>query len=193
MEVKLTRSGERWYSLTIERHDLPPLEFSGPGYDPLMPHDVQHMIVESELGLSRGVFGFLAAGGEAGGAHRLAPGEDRRTFARRRAKAGRRDRKMLRDGARDEGALSEAATYVCWYEWLRRSHVPERRARAAAMAETARSILSSMPDDTRATFTQDLFARVCARMDQLSARWARLAIGESFSVEWTARPAPRRR
>lgn len=92
---------------------------------------------------------------------------------------------MLRGGERNEGGISEMATYVCWYEWLRRSAVPKRRARAAAMAETARSILGSLTHEARAAFSEDLFARVGARMDQLSARWASLAIGGSFSVEWT--------
>lgn len=32
-----------------------------PGYDPLMPHDLLHLIVESELGLTRGIFGQLAS------------------------------------------------------------------------------------------------------------------------------------
>jgi hypothetical protein len=53
MEVKFRRTGERRYALTIHRENLPPLEFGGPGYDPLMPHDLQHLIVESELGSTK--------------------------------------------------------------------------------------------------------------------------------------------
>jgi len=170
---------------------MPPLEFGGPGYDALMPHDLQHLIVESELGLQHGVFGFMAAGGQSGGSPHLAAGEDRRAAARRRAKGARRDKNMLRDGGRDEGPLSERATYLCWYEWLRRSRDPALRERAASMAEMAKKIFSVVPDHERKLFTEGFFARTCARMDELSTQWRRLAIGESFSVPWTVRAARR--
>ena len=192
MEVQFRRTGERRYALTIVRAGLLPLEFGGPGYDPWMPHDLQHLIVESELGLTRGVFGFMAAGGDAGGPSTLAAGEDRRAASRRRAKAARRDKQMLRRGARDEGAASERATYICWYEWLRRSPDPALRKRAAAMAEIARKGLAEMPEHEREAFTEAFFARVCARMDELSAKWRRLAIGEAFSVEWSVRSESRK-
>ena len=39
MEVHFRRTGDRRYALTIVRKDLPPLQFGGPGYDPIMPHD----------------------------------------------------------------------------------------------------------------------------------------------------------
>lgn len=191
MEVQFRRVGERRYALRILRENLPPLEFGGPGYDPLMPHDLQHLIVESELGLAHGVFGFMAAGGQAGGPDHLAAGEDRRTAARRRAKAKRRDHKMLRKGGRDDGPASERATYICWYEWLRRSGDPERRKRAASMAETVRATLDGMPDDERRAFTEAFFTQVCARMDELSAKWSSLEVGDAFSVEWTVRAARR--
>jgi hypothetical protein len=185
MEVRFRRTGERRYTVTVYRENLPPLEFGGPGYDPLMPHDLQHLIVESELGLTHGIFGFMAAGGHAGGAAHLAPGEDPRQAKRRRAKASRRDKKMLRRGGRDDGPASECAAYICWYEWLRRSEDPKRQRRAAAMAQEVKHGLGGMSDTERQAFTEEFFTRVCSRMDDLSARWAKLEIGDSFSVEWT--------
>jgi hypothetical protein len=92
---------------------------------------------------------------------------------------------MLRNGGRDDGPASERATYICWYEWLRRSKKPERRKRAATMAEGVKHALAGMPERERQAFTEEFFTRVCARMDELSAKWARLEIGDSFSVEWT--------
>lgn len=181
MDVEFRRTGERRYALTVYRENLPPFEIRAPGYDPLMPHDLQHMIVESELGMTRGIFGFLAAGGHAGGpAH---PGEDRRAMSRRRAKGARRDRRMLARGARDQGDASERAAFICWYEWLRRSPDLACRKRAAEMATYVR-----LSEADRLVFTDELFARVCARMDELGAKWASLAIGESFTVPWTVRP-----
>ncbi len=193
MDVEFRRTGERRYALAVHRKDLPPFEIGGPGYDPIMPHDLQHFIVESELGLTHGIFGFLAAGGDAGGAPHLGAGEPPRAATRRRAKAARRDRKLLRRGGRDDGPASERATSICWYEWLRRSRDPERRARAAALAERAKNVLAVMPAREREAFTEELFTRVCARMDELSARWADLDVGESFSVAWTVPAGPRRR
>ena len=191
VEVQNRRTGERRYTVTILRANMPRLEFGGPGYDSLMPHDLQHMVVESELGLTHGVFGFMAAGGQAGGVAHLAPGEDRRAAARRRAKAQKRDKRMLRNGERDDGPVSERATYICWYEWLRRSDDPERCKRAASMAETVRSTLTGMSEHERQAFTEEFFTRVCARMDELSAKWSSLRVGDSFSVEWTVQPSGR--
>jgi hypothetical protein len=34
-----------------------------PGYDPRLPHDMAHFVVENELGITGGVFGQLAQGG----------------------------------------------------------------------------------------------------------------------------------
>src|SRR5262249_26465465 len=118
MEIEFCRTGERRYALRVHRDDRPPLEIGGPRYDPFMPRALQQFIVESELGLGRGIFGFLAAGGD-GGSTVAAAGEDRRAQARRRARAKRRGGKLLRRGARDDGPASERATYLCWYEWLR--------------------------------------------------------------------------
>ena len=64
MEVHFRRTGERRYAVIINRKDLPIVEKDpAPGFDPLIPHNLMHLVVESELGLSRGIFGQLASGG----------------------------------------------------------------------------------------------------------------------------------
>lgn len=191
MRIELRRTGERRYALTIHREGLPPHELPAPGYDRILPHDLVHLIVESELGLEHGIFGFFAAGGDAGGSPHLVAGEKPRQAARRRAKAARRDRGLLRRGGRADGDRSERAAYVCMYEWLRRSRDPAQRARAAQMADGIRVALGGMSDDERRSFSAERLARVCARMDELGAAWSRLQIGESFAVEWTLRRNPR--
>ncbi|HEX6837082.1 MAG TPA: hypothetical protein VF334_10945 [Polyangia bacterium] len=191
MNVEFRRTGERRYTVIAHRRGRPPVEIGGPGFDAIMPHDLVHFIVESELGLEHGIFGFIAAGGDAGGSPHLVAGESARAAARRRNKAARRDRTMLRRGERDDGDRSERAGYVCMYEWHRRSRDPARRARAAEMADGVRVTLDGMRDDERRAFGAERIAAVCARMDELSARWSRLAIGESFLVEWTVRRNPR--
>lgn len=184
MDVEFRRTGERRYAVTIHRDGLQALEFGGPGYDRWMPHDLQHLIVESELGLTRGIFGYMAAGGHAGARTR---DDDPRSAKRRRAKSAKQDVRRLRDGERADADASERATYLCWYEWLRRSTDPERRRRAAAMAETAAHMLGTMPEPERRALSDEAIARICARMDELSACWSSLAIGDAFTVTWTVR------
>lgn len=176
MEVVFRRVGARRYSVVVLRKGLPPHEFGGPGYDDKMPHDLQHFIVERELGIKHGIFGFLAAGGEGGGD----PHEVGRAASRRRRKAKRRDQRMKRRGARVEGNASEHAAGTCWFEWLRRSGDPA----AATIAERMATTVSKMAEDAQRQYGDEALTRVCACMDELSAKWSRLAIGESFTEAW---------
>jgi hypothetical protein len=181
MEVQFRRTGERRYAITIYRKNLAPVEMNpAPGYDPLMPHDLLHLVVESELGLRRGIFGQIAEGGHAGTFHHIpAEAENRREAARRRRRAAKRGDKLLREG-REEAELSERATYLCLYEWLARSTDPTRRKRAVQMAPKPQSTVDSR-------ISEELLVRICARLDELSARWASLAIGQSLAVDWPSR------
>ena len=176
MEVVFRRDGARRYSVIVLREGLPPQVVGGPGYDDKMPHDLQHFIVERELRIEHGIFGFLAAGGEASGD----PHEVGRAASRRRRKARRRDQRMKRRGARAEGDASEHAAGFCWFEWLRRSRDP----RAATIAESMATTVSKMAEDAQRRYGDEALARVCACMDELSAKWSRLAIGESFTEVW---------
>jgi hypothetical protein len=181
MEVEFTRTGERRYKVTVFRDGLPAHETDGPGYDARMPHDLQHFIVERELGLKHGIFGFLAAGGETGGDER----EPGRAASRRRRKGKHRDQRMMRRGERADDDASEAAAFLCWCEWLRRSG----DLRAKELAEKIASTPARIADEARRLYGEQSVARVCACMDELGARWSRLAIGESFTVPW--RPSER--
>ena len=176
MEVEFRRTGERRYTVTVFREGLPPHQLGGPGYDPKMPHDLQHFIVERELGIEHGVFGFLAAGGETQGDER----EPGRAASRRRRRGKRRDKRMLRRGERADGDASETATFLCWCEWLRRSG----DARARELAEQIASTPARVMDEARRRYGEESLARVCACMDELGARWSRLAVGESITVPW---------
>jgi hypothetical protein len=176
VEVAFKRTGERRYTVTVFRDGLPPHEFGGPGYDAKMPHDLQHFIVERELGIKHGIFGFLAAGGESRGDER----EHGREASRRRRKGKRRDERMIRQGKRADGDSSEAAAFLCWCEWLRRSG----DARVKEVAEKISSTPARVAEEARRLYGDESLARVCACMDELSDRWSRLAIGESFTVPW---------
>ena len=85
------RVGQRRYAIEAKRPSFTDVEMNpAPGYNEWMPHDLMHLVVEAQLGLTRGVFGQLAAGGDAGTFHpTLVPKQGPRETARvrRRLKA----------------------------------------------------------------------------------------------------------
>jgi hypothetical protein len=91
MQVEFHKTAERRYAILIRREGLPDLKMDpAPGFDPLMPHDLLHFLVEQELGLRRGIFGQLAHGATAG-TFRLAPSDasNNRAASRLRRKSQR--------------------------------------------------------------------------------------------------------
>jgi hypothetical protein len=185
MKVQFRRTGAHRYAITIYREGLQPVAMDpAPGYDPIMPHDLLHFVVESELGLRLGIFGQVASGGNAGTFHPVATaGSSHRETARLRRRATKRGAKLLREG-RHQAAQSERAAYICWYEWLARSDDSGRRRLAAQMATQAKTIRNrQLPAEDRA-LTEHVLARVCSRLNDLSAQWANLNVGESFTIAW---------
>jgi hypothetical protein len=119
MILHFLRTGEKRYAIEVERNGLPALEMNpAPGYDPLVPHDMMHLVVEAVLGLERAVFGQIASGGDAGSFHMKQGGAGSgREASRRRRKQKQRGAK-LRDLEAGDFGISERATYVCWQVWL---------------------------------------------------------------------------
>ena len=165
MQVQFRRSGERRYAVRVARSGLPALERdSAPGFDDQMPHDLVHFVVERELGLRQGIFGQLAAGGNAGlFLPTSTEARDRRGSARERRALLKRSEKLALAG-RDDGAASEAAAAVALMAW--RTHRRGGRFAAPAWIGTER------------------LRRICEQMDVLSAQWMRLDVGDSMSVDW---------
>src|SRR5215510_8169676 len=133
MIVAFRRTGEKRYAVEALREGLPVVEMNpAPGYDRQIPHDMMHMVVESQLGLTRGIFGQLAAGGNAG-TFQLSMQRDQssREAKRARKRVTKRGRKLLKNG-RDDCIQSERAAYICWLEWRARSSSREMRNTAAA-------------------------------------------------------------
>src|SRR5918992_4255184 len=55
MDVTFTKTPGRRYLVTVERQVGPALAPRyGPGYDPHLPHDLVHFVVEAEAGLTGG-------------------------------------------------------------------------------------------------------------------------------------------
>jgi len=163
MILVFRRTGQRQYAVEVQRPGRPDLEMNpAPGYDSLMPHDMMHLVVEAQLGLTRGIFGQLAAGGTAG-TFRLAVDDDEgaREIARARKRMTARGKKLLRNG-RDECSQSERATHLCMQEWRGQS-------------ANATKLLN---------INQRKLDEICKKLDQLSSHWSSLAVGQSMTVAW---------
>jgi len=179
MILVFRRTGQRSYAVEAQRSGFPDVVMNpAPGFDPRIPHDLMHLVVESQLGLTHGIFGQLATGGNAGTFQ--IPGAASRKLARTRKRAAARGKRLLKVG-RGDCAQSERATFICWREWLARSSSPEGRKQSQAMAEQAREMASRK--DQRVLSERKL-DEICKHLDQLSAQWSVLRVGESMAVAW---------
>jgi len=185
MIVVFRRTGERRYAVEAQRPGFPNIEMNpAPGYDPRMPHDLMHLVVEAQLGLTNGIFGQLAAGGDAGTFHlAVTRGESSRAITRARKRVTTRGRKLMGRG-RDDCLQSERATYICWQEWLARSSSRDERKQAQTMAPQATQVRGTASATELRTLNQRKLNEICRRLDQLSSRWTSLKIGESMLVAW---------
>jgi hypothetical protein len=184
MLVMFIRTGERRYAVRATVEGMPDVEMNpAPGYDPFMPHDLQHFIVERSLGIDGAIYGQLAAGGTAGTFHAVMRPKDLRAASRERRKRDRRSVRLM-SGHAEDCARSERATYVCWHDWLSHSEDPALRAKALVMKATAKSILEGMADAERALFAPARLAEIRSDFTTLSARWSKLEIGEGFTESW---------
>src|SRR5215213_79030 len=185
MILVFRRTGQRRYAVEAQRANFPDLEMNpAPGYDALMPHDLMHLVVEAQLGLTNAVFGQLAAGGDAGTFHLFVKrDESSRKIERTRNRVKTRGKKLMRNG-RDECAQSERATYICWYEWLARSSSPERKTLSATMAKQAQEVRETAVAAELRNFNQRKLDEICKHLDQLSSQWSSLKVGQSMAVTW---------
>ena len=186
MLVIFRRTGWRQYGIEIQRPQFGAVQMNpAPGYDRLMPHDLMHLVVESQLGLTRGIFGQVAAGGHAGTFRAyIGPSKNTRDAARRQRRIDRRGEKLLRRAGPKECLVSERATYICWQEWLARSKSRDDRNLANAMSTQAKQVRSITPRDELGALTEEKLDQICAHLDELSSHWSRLKIGESMTVHW---------
>jgi hypothetical protein len=184
MSVTFVRTGERRYAVRVAVEGTPDMEMNpAPGYDPVMPHDLQHFIVERALGIDGAIYGQLAAGGTAGTFHVVAKSRGFREASRERRKRDRRSSRLMSNHLED-CARSERATYVCWHDWLGHSKEPAQRAKALTMTKTVKSMLGTMPREERALFTPERLREIRSHFSALSERWSALKIGEGFTEQW---------
>jgi hypothetical protein len=185
MKVEFHKIAKRRYAVKILRENSPVLEMNpAPGFDDLMPHDMCHFIVEQILNIENAIFAQLAGNGTAG-TFRNAPSEsaNSKNDSRQRRKAAKKGKKMVKENLEDY-AKSERATYICWQNWLENSSDAELKSRAKEMKENAEGVFNQMSADEKAIYTKDTFARVRARMSELSEEWQNLKIGEFMTASW---------
>jgi len=163
MQVSFTRTGERRYRVVARRTGAPELVIEpAPGFDAHLPHDLVHFLVERHWGLREGIYGDLAAGGDAG------------TF---RPTEGARDRRWVKKHAglvtsgRDMDR-SEALAAAVFAAWQGHRGAVERasdyaRSAAALAGVTAAELAAVMP--------------AC---DEAADAWRALRTGESMTLEW---------
>jgi hypothetical protein len=118
---------ERRYDVYVSRDRAPDLFIrSAPGYDDWLPHDVLHFVAESEYGLDGGVFGDLAAGGNARTFIPVDPALVAKTWRRQRMK-----RTRLPNGRRSEQLAAGLE-----HGWRARTLEPRLLETLDALAET---------------------------------------------------------
>ena len=185
MVVVFRRTGQRRYAVEVRRPEFPDLEMNpAPGYDQLIPHDLMHMVVEAQLGISRGVFGQLASGGDAGTFHPVfTQNETSREMARVRTHVKERGKKLLREG-RDDSAKSERATYMCWQYWLAKSKSADLKATSQSMAQQAKEVRDVAAEKELKALNERKLDEICRHLDALSSEWSNLKVGQSFAVRW---------
>ena len=168
MIVAFRRTGEKRYGVEALREGLPAVYMHpAPGYDRQIPHDMMHMVVESQLGLTHGIFGQLAAGGNAG---TFQPSVQRdqtsREAKRARKRVTKRGKKLLKNG-HDDCVQSERATHIFWWEWKART--------------SSQKIRSGI---TELGLQQSKLDEIFQHIEELSSHWSRLDVGQSVSVSW---------
>lgn len=185
MIVIFQRTGQRRYAVEAQRPGRPDLVMNpAPGYDPLIPHDMMHLVVEAQLGLTRGVFGQLAAGGDAGTFHvPMNSTDSSRKLARVRKRVRGKGSKLLKEG-RDDSERSERATFICWHEWLARSSSSDHKQLSREMAKQAKQVRDTGGAEELRKLTDGKLDEICTHLDQLSSQWSNLEVGQSIAVRW---------
>lgn len=170
MKVEFFRGERRFYRSRLHRPDGLQVEFQGGSYNtvggpvPQVPHDLAHLIVESELGLRRGVWGVLAAGGMFRHA---------RVVAGRRAPHATRTGRAVIDAAGDEIMQAEILTrLVC--DVVAGERAPDLPALRREIGE--RWWVDGV--------TRPALDRARERLRTAAAAWAALGPGEPLEVVW---------
>jgi hypothetical protein len=161
---------ERHYGVYVSRDRASDLFIgSAPGYDDWLPHDLLHFVAEAELGLDGGVFGDVAAGGNA----KIFQPVDK-TLVAKMWRRKRMRRYVLPEGKRSERLADLLAT--AW-----RAH----RGGSPLPADWSERLAAGGVEDAAVQ-------ALVPRLDELAATWRELPPGGELTLPWP-RPEGRRR
>jgi hypothetical protein len=168
LAVRVEPTWGRRYRSLLRRADGVLVAFEGGSYNHIggphrdVPHDIAHLVVERALGLDRGVWGLLAAGG---------------LFGAVTIEAGRQKPHAT---ARGKALVKAAHAEVMDAELLTRA-VCDWTLDPVAPAELRRG-LGDSPAGAR--LTGAVLERCRAELADAAARWARLEPGAGVELTW---------
>jgi hypothetical protein len=175
VRVTFTRLTGHRYAVGVVRESGPPAgQRVSAGKGVWLPPDIAHFLVEREFGLRLGIFGQLAAGGDAG-TFRAAPAD-------RDARLAHCAHRLQVTGRGDLGrsvAMVSICTAIWEFEAGRRFAPPDLQPYATA---TSRSWgLLDMAD-----VPCDGVRRVVQEFEGVATRWNALGVRESLAFDWPA-------
>jgi hypothetical protein len=159
---------ERGYAV-VERDDGVVYLLYGDMAGPRLPHDIRHLVVESELGITDGIWAGIAAG--------AVFGSMRHVSGRRPPHAADRARALLRD-LREQGPRAELIAVLVESVAALDDPSPDQ------IRALARAKLAVLPDPD---VDPPAIAAAARALQIEAARWARLRVGEALSYEWPPR------
>jgi hypothetical protein len=162
---------QRAYAL-VERDDGVVYRLYGGHAGPTLPHDIRHLIVERELGITDGIWAGIAEG--------VVFGSMRHVSGRRPPHAAERSRELIRN-FRDQGLRAELLAVLVESVAALDNPTPAEIRRLAAVKL---SVLPTADVDPAA------IAAAARALQVEAARWARLRPGGELRYEW---PSPRGR
>jgi hypothetical protein len=163
VQIVFRRTGQRQYAVEARRHEFDDVVMSpAPGYDDHLPHDLIHFLVERHWRIQDGIFGQVAAGGDA------------RTFVPVDVPRNKRwaKRSAKRNTVAGHGVQrSETLAYVIHVRWHQRhdGHLvpPQLSDRIEVAGATAREIEECL-----------------AEADRVSRQWRQLGVGGELRFNW---------
>ena len=171
MQITFTRTGLRTYATLAVRDDR--VAVSVPSFDrpASLPHDIAHLVVERELGLSRGFWGCVADGA-------MFPGMAV-VSGRQSPRADERSRAVIRDaGQRGTEAEVLVGTLLRIAEGQLDASWPVAREMLRGMWTPATA--------PRAPLTADDVRHICDALREMERQWHALPVGRSMCLAWPA-------
>lgn len=163
MEITFTRTGGRDDWISVYRDDGTPLRWPWPSADRQLPHDLVHFVVETDLRMSQGFWGRVAAGADFGTVSELADrlvagdrGEEGSTAAELAQVEG-----IVQAVLEPEEAASDEELVTRVTEWCQERQVPAPESLCALT-----------------------LARIRSRLRTVEQQWRALAVGQSLIVSY---------